>query len=76
MQNHRTALTNNVPSHRASSRGAIEKALPPIDPLTLARLNFGLFNSLRSLGTSRERICVALGLSETDFDYISLLAEQ
>ena len=76
MQNHRTTLTNNVPGHRAGSQGTIEKALPPIDPLTLARLNFGLFSSLRSLGTSRERICAALGLSATDFDYISMLAER
>ena len=46
----------------------------PINPLTLATLDFGLFLSLRKLGTERERICAALGLTAADFDYISALA--
>jgi len=75
MQNHRFAHTDNLPAQSAGSQRAIDETLPPIDPLTLARLNFGLFNSLRSLGTSRDRICAALGLSPSDYDYISTLAE-
>ena len=75
MQNYSNAHTDNVPAQSASDRIATGKALPPIDPLTLARLNFGLFNSLRRLGTSQERICAALGLSPSEYDYISSLAE-
>ena len=41
-----------------------------MDPLRLAHLNFGLFGTLCKLGTSRERICSALILSYSDFDYL------
>ena len=41
-----------------------------MDPLRLAYLNFGLFGTLCKLGTSRERICSALILSYSDFDYL------
>ena len=33
---------------------------PSIDPMTLARLDYGLFLALRRMGTSTERICSAL----------------
>jgi hypothetical protein len=41
-----------------------------MDPLKLAHLNFGLFGTLDKLGTSRERICSAMNLSYSDFDYL------
>jgi len=44
-----------------------------IDPMTLARLDIGLFICLRNLGTSRQRICSALCLSYAEYDYISIL---
>jgi len=37
---------------------------------TLAQLDFGLFRALCKLGTSRERICSALNVSYSDFDYL------
>lgn len=44
-----------------------------IDPMTLARLDIGLFRCLRNLGTSRQRVCSALCLSYAEYDYISKL---
>jgi hypothetical protein len=44
-----------------------------IDPMTLARLDVGLFRCLQNLGTSRARICSALCLSFDEYDYISTL---
>jgi hypothetical protein len=44
-----------------------------IDPVTLARLDYGLFLALRRMGTSRERICSALNLSYAEYDYINEL---
>ena len=45
------------PGHRMSAK-------------TLAHLDFGLFRALCKLGTSRERICSALNVSYSDFDYL------
>ena len=45
-----------------------------IDPMTLAYLDFGLFKSLCKLGVSRERICSALIISYSDFDYLRKLS--
>ena len=42
-----------------------------IDPLTLAHLDFGLFRTLRKLGTSRERVCSALCLSYAEYDFVA-----
>lgn len=44
-----------------------------IDPVTLARLDYGLFLALRRMGTSKERICSALNLSYAEYDYIDEL---
>ncbi len=44
-----------------------------IDPLTLANLDFGLFRTLRKLGTSRERVCSALCLSYAEYDFVATL---
>jgi hypothetical protein len=41
-----------------------------MSPKTLAHLDFGLFRTLCKLGTSRERICSALNVSYSDFDYL------
>jgi hypothetical protein len=41
-----------------------------MDPLKLAYLNFGTFDTLRKLGASRDRICSALLLSHSDFEYL------
>ena len=45
----------------------------PMDPKKLASLDFGLFRTLCSMGTSRERVCSAMGLSQADYDYIARL---
>ena len=44
-----------------------------IDPVTLARLDYGLFLALRRMGTSKERICSALCLSYAEYDYIDAM---
>ena len=56
---------------KSRSRGAItmsvKRAEPagfPVNPRTLATLDFGLFRALCRLGTSRERICAALCISD------------
>jgi len=41
-----------------------------MDSQALAYLNFGLLQTLCKLGTSRERICSAMNLSYSDFDYL------
>ena len=41
-----------------------------IDPMTLVMLNFCLFRSLHSRGTSREKICSTMLLNDDEFDYI------
>ena len=46
----------------------------PMAPLRLAQLNLGLLGSLFSLGTSRERICEAMLLSDEEYDYVTELA--
>ena len=61
----------NLTSHRPQE---LESGPLPgnrgIDSMTLATLNFGLFRSLYSMGTSREKICSAMLLSADEFDYI------
>lgn len=39
----------------------------------LAYLDLGLFRSLRSLGTPRDRICTTLNLTGDEYDYICSL---
>ena len=43
---------------------------PAISPRILARLDTGLFECLRKLGTSRQRICSALCLSDAEYEEI------
>ena len=43
----------------------------PMDPLALASLDFGLFRTLHSMGTSRERICLTMCLTETQYDFLA-----
>jgi hypothetical protein len=45
-----------------------------VSPMTLAKLDFGLFRTLRKLDTSPERICSALGISASDYEYINEIA--
>jgi hypothetical protein len=47
-----------------------------IDPMTLARLDIGLFRNLLSIGTPRQRICSTFCLSATEYDYITRLLQQ
>ena len=56
---------------KARAAKSTQNACPPIDPVTLARLDYGLFLALRRMGTSRERICSALCLSYAEYDYIA-----
>ena len=75
MKKNTRTTTAYLPSDTAGNAPESAGQCLTIDPLTLATLDFGLFLSLRKLGTGRERICAALGLSPLDFDYISALAE-
>ena len=50
-----------------------EDPVPGINSQVLARLDFGLFQALCRLGTSRERVCAALNISYGDFDYLQAL---
>lgn len=43
---------------------------PTVDPMILAKLDTGLLECLRKLGTSRQRICSALCLSYAEYDEI------
>ncbi len=58
---------------RPDSPATVLEVTQGIAPHTLAHLNLGLFRYLRKLGTSRERICAALGLSHSDYEYICRL---
>jgi hypothetical protein len=51
----------------------INVSQPNIDLLTLAKLDLGLFRTLRKLGTSKERICSALCLSYAEYDFVAHL---
>lgn len=70
------SITTAPESRYAKATSVIgpESAGYPVSPRTLATLDFGLFKALCSLGTSRERICAALLISDSDFEYISELA--
>ena len=45
-----------------------------INPQKLINLDFGMFQSLCRLGTSRERVCSALNISHADYDYLRELS--
>ena len=47
-----------------------------MDPLRLARVNFGLFCSLLSMGTAPQRLCKAMNLTESEYYYLADLATQ
>lgn len=74
--------TSSVPtasqSHPGDARAAgaqnREFAGYVVSPRTLAKLDFGLFRALRRLDTPRERICSALCISASDYEYINEIA--
>ena len=62
---------NSMPTHIVEHpANNLVAAKPVISAQKLAYLNFGLFRSLYSLGTDRDRICAALGLNSEEFDYL------
>ena len=69
----RTQHYTQPPSTAQLRVGASEAPAININPATLAYVNFGLFKNLCALGTSRERICAALSISNGDFDSLSQL---
>ena len=69
-----TAPKSRSKGAKTTSGTRAESGGYPVSPRTLVTLDFGLFRALRSLGTSRERICSALRISDSDFEYISELA--
>ena len=46
-----------------------------INPQKLVTLDFGMFQSLCRLGTSKERICSALNISSADYDYLQAVSD-
>ncbi len=46
---------------------------PAIDPRVLLSLDIALFRCLRRLGTSRDRVCSALLISNAEYDYVDAL---
>jgi hypothetical protein len=69
-----TAQHDTATAAQAYQPSVCEDSGYVMDPLKLAHLNFGLFGTLCKLGTSRERICSALIISYSDFDYLLELA--
>jgi hypothetical protein len=67
----RTAPQPGARSQKTTAARRSKPAGYSVNPMTLATLDFGLFRALRSLETPRERICSALCISDSDFDYIS-----
>ena len=67
--------TNMSASIHAYQPRVCEDPVPGINPQMLARLDFGLFKALCRLGTSRERVCAALSISYSDFDYLQALTD-
>ena len=61
---------HNTSSSAQAYPNVFENSGYVMDPQSLAYLNFGLFQTLCKLGTSRERICSALNISYSDFDYL------
>jgi hypothetical protein len=60
-----------VPSSaKVSATSPITRGRDEISREKLARLDFGIFRSLCTLGTDRDRICRVLGLSSDEFDYL------
>lgn len=59
-----------VSASRSITRSRDEISRDEISREKLARLDFGIFRSLCSLGTDRDRICGVLGLSSDEFDYL------
>ena len=68
-----TSTAVNTDSANAAQGLPEAAAKTDIDPVTLARLDYGLFLALRRMGTSKERICSALNLSYAEYDYIDEL---
>ncbi len=66
-----TTTTSVSDNNVDAASGMPDAAVHEIDPITLARLDYGLFLALRRMGTSRERICSALNLSYAEYDYIN-----
>jgi hypothetical protein len=69
------ATTDTSASAQAYRSRVCEDPVPGIDFRALARLDFGLFQALCRLGTSRERICAALNISYSDFDHLQQLTD-
>lgn len=61
-----TGYTGATPNTLRSSAESVHT----IHPQKLINLDFGMFQSLCRLGTSRERICSALNISNADYDYL------
>jgi len=62
--------SNHDDTHKAIAQQT-ELAGYAASPMTLAKLDFGLFRALRRLDTSREKICFALCISESDYEYLT-----
>ena len=75
--------TTTVPDATIDTSASIQAYRPRVceDPgprknsQALAKLDFGMFQSLYRLGTSRDRICAALSISYSDFDYLQALTD-
>lgn len=65
--------TTSQPKSKGAQKATVKRSKSAghaVNPMTLATLDFGLFRSLYRLGTTRDRICSALSISQTDFEYI------
>lgn len=72
---HATVASTSCTNIASIIATANEMALSPgiMSARKLAYLDMGLFCQLRDLGTSRERICQAMNLSESEYSYLCLL---
>ena len=46
---------------------------PAVDPRVLLSLDVALFRCLRRLGTSRDRVCSTLLISDAEYDYVNAM---
>jgi len=55
------------------ARPDADQKLKSVDPKVLLSIDVSLFRCLRKLGTSQERICSALLISNAEYEYVSEL---
>ncbi len=70
-----THVTRNTAATISDHLDALaQRSAAAICPEILLHLNVSVFRQLRSLHTSKSRICAVLNLSSAEYDYVDTLA--